>query len=110
MRGGVVRKRGGGWRNATSRLRAGGDGGGPSGYPRASGRPGAPARVRRGRLPGRRWRRGRAMGTFEIAAALVTTTALLAYVNRRVLRLPTSIGLMALSLALSLLVLLAGLA
>ena len=49
------------------------------------------------------------MGTFELAALLVTMAALLAYVNRRFLGLPSSIGLMALALLVSLGVLAAGL-
>lgn len=38
------------------------------------------------------------MTTFQVAAVIVTLTALLAYVNARVLRLPSAIGLMAISL------------
>ena len=48
------------------------------------------------------------MGFFEVAAILLTLAALLSYVNHRFIRLPTTIGLMVLSLALSLLIILAG--
>lgn len=44
------------------------------------------------------------MTDFQVAAILVTLTALLAYVNARVLRLPSAIGLMATALLGSLLV------
>ena len=42
------------------------------------------------------------MGLFEITAALVTLAALFSYVNHRWIRLPTTIGLMVMALALSL--------
>ena len=48
------------------------------------------------------------MGFFEVAAILLTLAALLSYVNHRFVRLPTTVGLMVLSLALSLLIILAG--
>jgi monovalent cation:H+ antiporter, CPA1 family len=42
------------------------------------------------------------MDLFQIIAALITLSALLAYANYRWLKLPTTIGLMALTLAFSL--------
>ncbi len=45
---------------------------------------------------------GATLGFFEIIAVLLTLTALLAYLNQRVLKLPPAIGLMVLALALSL--------
>jgi CPA1 family monovalent cation:H+ antiporter len=42
------------------------------------------------------------MTTFEITAGLVTLAALLSYINFRLLKLPTTIGIMALALLLSL--------
>ncbi len=48
------------------------------------------------------------MTLFEICAILITLAALLSYLNHRVLRLPTTIGLMVLSLLLSLLVIALG--
>ncbi len=50
------------------------------------------------------------MTPFEIAAVLVTLAALFSYVNYRVLKLPPAIGLMALSLAASLVLVLVGVA
>jgi CPA1 family monovalent cation:H+ antiporter len=49
------------------------------------------------------------VGLFEIIAVLITLAALFSYVNHRVLRLPTTIGLMVMALALSLALVLAGL-
>lgn len=48
------------------------------------------------------------MSLFQIAAAIVTLTAIGAYVNRRFVGLPSTIGLMAFSLALSAVVLFLG--
>ena len=48
------------------------------------------------------------MGPFEIIAILITLAALLAYVNHRFLRLPQTIGLMLLSLAVAIVLLLLG--
>lgn len=48
------------------------------------------------------------MGLFEIIAVLVTLAAVFSYVNHRFIKLPTTIGLMAMSLALSLLLLALG--
>jgi CPA1 family monovalent cation:H+ antiporter len=48
------------------------------------------------------------MTLFQIIAILITLAAALSYVNHRFLRLPTTIGLMVLSLALSLVVVFAG--
>ncbi|MCB1057589.1 MAG: sodium:proton antiporter, partial [Acidobacteria bacterium] len=48
------------------------------------------------------------MSLFEIFAALVTIAAAFSYVNHRFLKLPTTIGLMAMALVLSLLLLAAG--
>ena len=48
------------------------------------------------------------MGTFEIIAVLITLAALLAYVNHRFLRMPQTIGLMLLSLAMALVLLAIG--
>jgi CPA1 family monovalent cation:H+ antiporter len=48
------------------------------------------------------------MGLFGIFAAILTLTALLAYVNERLLKLPETVGVMASALAGSLLLLLAG--
>lgn len=42
------------------------------------------------------------MTTFELIAALITLAAVLGYLNHRLLGLPPTIGLMALTLALSL--------
>lgn len=42
------------------------------------------------------------MGLFQIIAVLLTLTAVMAYLNHRLLRLPTTIGLMVLALAMSL--------
>ncbi len=49
------------------------------------------------------------MTVFELAACLVVLAALLSYLNYRLLRLPTAIGAMALTLAASLLLVLVGL-
>ena len=43
------------------------------------------------------------MGLFEIIAVLVTLAAVFSYVNHRFIRLPTTIGLMMMSMTLSLL-------
>ncbi len=48
------------------------------------------------------------MGFYDLAAVLVTLAAFFSYVNYRYIRLPTTIGLMALSLALSIVLLLLG--
>ncbi len=48
------------------------------------------------------------MSLFEIVAILITLAALFSYVNHRVLRLPTTIGLMAMALVLSLALIWAG--
>ena len=48
------------------------------------------------------------MGSFEIIAILITLAALLAYVNHRFLRMPQTIGLMLLSLALAVVLLVLG--
>lgn len=50
-----------------------------------------------------------AAGPFHLAAALLTLTALFAYVNHRIVRLPPSVGVMALALAFSLAVTAVGL-
>ena len=50
------------------------------------------------------------MGPFELSAALITLAALFSYVNYKFLRLPPAIGLMALALGSSLIVVLTGLA
>lgn len=50
------------------------------------------------------------MTPFEIAAALITLAALFSYLNYRVLKFPPAIGLMALSLAASLVLVLVGVA
>jgi len=42
------------------------------------------------------------MGLFDVIALLITVSALFSYVNHRVLRMPTTIGLMLMALALSL--------
>lgn len=49
------------------------------------------------------------VGLFEIIAVLITLAALFSYVNQRVLRLPTTIGLMVMALTVSLGLVLAGL-
>lgn len=49
----------------------------------------------------RSWSRKRIMRTFDLIAVLVVLAAVFSYVNLRLLRLPPTIGLMALSLALS---------
>ena len=48
------------------------------------------------------------MSLFEIVAALLALTAIFSYVNHRVFKLPTTIGLMAISLAASLVLVIAG--
>ena len=48
------------------------------------------------------------MSFFEIFAALTTVTALLAWVNHRFIRLPNTIGVMVMSLAISVVLVLAG--
>jgi len=48
------------------------------------------------------------MGLFEIIAILITLAALLAYVNHRFLRLPQTVGLMLLSLAVAIVLLVLG--
>ena len=48
------------------------------------------------------------MGLFEIIAILLTLAALFSYVNVRVIKLPTTIGVMVISLAVSLALLVAG--
>ncbi len=48
------------------------------------------------------------MELFQIAAGLLTLAAVLAYINHHYLKMPTTIGLMTLSLGLSLLVIVAG--
>ena len=48
------------------------------------------------------------MTLFEITAALLALTAVFSYLNHRFLRLPTAIGLMAISLGVSLVVVLSG--
>ena len=48
------------------------------------------------------------MSPFDLVAGLLVLTALLSYLNYRLLRLPTTIGLMALTLLASLAVLLLG--
>jgi CPA1 family monovalent cation:H+ antiporter len=48
------------------------------------------------------------MGFYDLTAVLVTLAALFSYVNYRYIRLPTTIGLMAMSLALSLVLLFLG--
>src|SRR4029078_4711937 len=48
------------------------------------------------------------MTVFQVAACLITLAAVLSYLNYKLLRLPSAIGLMALSLAGSLLVVLGG--
>lgn len=50
------------------------------------------------------------MTVFEMAACLITLAAVLSYLNYTLLKLPPAIGLMALSLAGSLLLVLVGLA
>jgi CPA1 family monovalent cation:H+ antiporter len=45
--------------------------------------------------------KGRALSFFQIIAVLLTLTALMAYLNHRVLKLPQTIGLMVLALAFS---------
>src|SRR5215217_3765304 len=45
------------------------------------------------------------MGLFQILAALITLAAIFSYVNYRLLRLPQTVGLMAMALATSLIVL-----
>lgn len=52
---------------------------------------------------------GEGIGFFNLAAALIALTALFAYLNHRFLRLPPSIGVMALALAFSLAVIIIGL-
>lgn len=52
---------------------------------------------------------GEGIGFFNLAAALIALTALFAYLNHRFVRLPPSIGVMALALAFSLAVVLVGL-
>src|SRR5262245_19837266 len=48
------------------------------------------------------------IGCFDLAALLVTLTALFSYLNHRFLRLPASVGVMALALASSLAVIVVG--
>jgi len=48
------------------------------------------------------------MGLFEIIAALLTLTAVFSYINHRFFKLPTTIGIMILSLLFSLLIILLG--
>ena len=48
------------------------------------------------------------MGFYDLTAVLVTLAAFFSYVNYRYIRLPTTIGLMAMSLALSLVLLFLG--
>ncbi len=48
------------------------------------------------------------MGFYDLAAVLITLAAFFSYVNYRYIRLPTTIGLMAMSLALSLVLLFLG--
>jgi CPA1 family monovalent cation:H+ antiporter len=52
---------------------------------------------------------GQGIGFFNLAAALIALTALCAYLNHRFLRLPPSVGVMALALAFSLAVIAIGL-
>lgn len=52
---------------------------------------------------------GEGIGFFDLAAAILALTALFAYLNHRFLRLPPSIGVMALALAFSLAVIVIGL-
>jgi CPA1 family monovalent cation:H+ antiporter len=52
----------------------------------------------------------RPFGIFELAAILLVLAAIFSFINHRYLKFPTAIGLMALTLAASLVVLLAGLA
>ena len=48
------------------------------------------------------------MGLFELTSVLIVLAALFAYVNCRFIRLPTTIGIMLMSLAMSLLIVAAG--
>ena len=48
------------------------------------------------------------MGIFDIIAILITLAAVFSYLNHKLIRLPTTIGLMVMSLVLSLVVVLVG--
>ena len=48
------------------------------------------------------------MGLFQVLAILVTLTAIFSFLNYRYLRLPNTIGVMAIALVLSLIVLILG--
>lgn len=52
--------------------------------------------------------RGFAVGLFEIVAVLITLAAVFSYVNHRFIKLPTTIGLMAMALVLSLVLIAVG--
>ena len=52
---------------------------------------------------------GESLGFFNLAAALIALTALFAYLNHRFVRLPPNIGVMALALMFSLVVIAVGL-
>jgi len=64
--------------------------------------------VAKGTRPDKLRTDGKAMRLFDLIAVLLVLTALLSYLNHRWLRLPTTIGLMALTLVLSVMVVIAG--